>query len=101
MPPESDAPKVATNPLDAARVTSPPQAKVKAAPVEAKVAAPPPPLAPPVKVAVYRVTSAPKRVSWGGQFLHLKPGDLVSAETHGPSAVARLREADVQFELVE
>jgi hypothetical protein len=52
-------------------------------------------LAPAIYKVVRKIT-----VSWGGQFIRLAEGDLISDASYGPRSVERMRECGVAMELV-
>lgn len=46
----------------------------------------------------YGIVATAVTLSWGGQFIRLSVGDVVSEESYGMGAIARMREAGVAFE---
>jgi hypothetical protein len=101
------AKKVSADPLDAMKLVEPevpPAPSTK--PEPAPQAAPPP--EPPTLPGPDALGKAPPSfqvqrkitVSWGGTFITLNPGDVVSEASYGPGSVERLRNAGVALEPV-
>lgn len=74
--------------------------------VEAQPAAPPPaeptvqaPPPEPVKVPAVRVLEH-RFTTWRGQHVTLRPGKVLSAETHGPGIIEHLTACNIPFEPV-
>ncbi len=98
------AKKEVTDALEAAKITAPapkPAAAAEPSPAAAPVepSLPPPPKAAPAGAEEYRVVNK-VQVSWGGQFIRLNPGDIVSERLYGVGAVEKLRTAGVALEPV-
>ena len=90
----------AASPFDAPQ--TPPRRPVAAPPApEPARPAPTPPAAPPTARAPYYRVTAARAAMWRGQLVRLAVGDLLSDESYGPDAVARLREAGVALEPAE
>jgi hypothetical protein len=99
------AKKEVTDALEAAKITqasapkSEPPPKKEESAEEPQLPPPPKGTEAPASAGEFRVT-ARIQVSWGGQFIRLNPGDIVSEKLYGAGAVEKLRNAGVALEPV-
>ena len=103
--PKKPKPVIVPDPLEDAKMSEEEleaeEAPPELAPTDAEKAPPPklpdapPPPRPPQYKVVRQIT-----LSWGGQFITLREGSVVSEASHGPGSVDKMREAGVALEEV-
>ena len=103
---------MANDPVESAKIKAPPK-KQQAQPP----APPPPPPASPAPVArvgdeeptgpslpgprSYKVASAPRYVSWQGQLIQLKAGQVLHTHVYTEAGIEQLRKQGVKLDVVE